>query len=311
MQNVLECPASPDLPLLHDAIERRAVPERQIASDTIVCTDGRRLDARVYRPLGALRGAVLIGGATGVPQRFYAAYARWLASHGLLTLTFDYRGIGASRITPLSQDPARMRDWGQRDLPAALDHLDRLAPGLPIDFIGHSVGGQMLGLMPNQSRIRRAVMIASGFGYWGNMAPAYGAMVRALISSLGPALYRLLGYAPNRRIGWGEDLPRGVAADWFTWCQRPDYYAELLADRGITRFDDCTQRVLSLSFSDDPIATTANVSAQLQRYPRVALTRITVQPRDVGLRRIGHLHFFTARMPERLWRMPLDFLLAA
>lgn len=310
MTPTLDLPASPDLPLLHDAIERRLLPPTRVETHAVLCEDGRVLDARVFRPVGSLRGAILIGGATGVPQYFYGAYARWLAARGLLTLTFDYRGIRGSRLQPLRDDPARMRDWGLLDLPAALGHLHELAPALPIGFIGHSVGGQMLGLMPNHRLVHRAVMLASGFGYWGNMSPLYGSMVRALVGGLGPALYRRLGYAPNARIGWGDDLPRGVAADWFRWCQRPDYFAELLQAQGRDRFDDVRQPLLALGFSDDPIATPKNIAAQLRLYANAQLTRRILSPAEVGLRRIGHLHFFSPRMPETLWRIPLDHLLA-
>lgn len=310
MHNVLGLNDSPNLPLLLAALEPRPQTEVRERAVSFPAADGRLLQGQLFQPTGAARGALLIGGATGVPQRFYAAYARWLARHGLWVLSFDYRGIGRSRSLPLARDPARMRDWGRLDLPAALDWLAAAAPGLPLYLIGHSVGGQMLGLMPNHARLSRVVMLASGFGYWGHMSPLYGRLVRILVSALGPALYRLLGYAPNSRIGWGEDLPRGVAEDWFGWCQRPDYYAELLADLPGQRFGGVTQPVLSLSFSDDPIATHANVSAQLACYPRAQLSRLTVQPRTYGLARIGHLHFFSARMPEALWRLPLDWLLS-
>jgi predicted alpha/beta hydrolase len=270
--------------------------------------DGRELEGRLFQPRERAIGAILIGGATGVPQRFYAAYARWLSRQGWAVMTFDYRGIGLSREGPLSQDPARMRDWGRLDLPAALDTLALWVPERPLHLIGHSVGGQMLGFMPNHHRLGSAVMLASGFGYWGNMAPGYGAMVRALISVLGPVLYRLLGYAPNSAIGWGEDLPRGVAEDWFRWCRRPDYYAELLAQQRRSYFDDVRLPVLAMSFSDDPIATEANVTAQLALYSAADVTRLRLRPAEFERSHIGHLHFFSSKMPETLWRLPLDWL---
>lgn len=302
--------ASPNLSLLHAAFERPSLPEAFSHTLSFRAADGRALSGQLYRPPHDARGAVLIGGATGVPQRFYARYARWLATQGLTVLSFDYRGIGHSRQNPLAQDPARMRDWGQLDLPAALDTLAAHAPGLPLYLIGHSVGGQMLGLMPNQDRVQKGVMLASGFGYWGNMAPVYGHMVRVLVSSIGPLMYRTLGYAPNRALGWGENLPQGVAQDWFSWCQRPDYYAELLHDQPGQRFERVEMPVLSLSFSDDPIATERNVSAQLAVYPNIALVRRTVTPAEFGQSRIGHLQFFSSTMPETLWRLPLDWLLS-
>lgn len=301
---------SPNLPLLHAALDRPLPFTRADAGCALRFTaaDGRPLEGRLYAPTAPGRGGILIGGATGVPQGFYAAYATWLARHGWTVLSFDYRGIGRSRQGPLARDPARMRDWGQLDLPAALDALaDRVTRG-PLHLIGHSVGGQMLGLMPNHARLSGAVMLASGFGYWGHMAPAYGSLVRLLVSGLGPLSYRLLSYAPNRALGWGEDLPRGVAEDWFRWCRRPDYYADLLAERGLQHFDHVQLPVLSLRFSDDPIATAANVEAQLAVYRAADLTRLTVHPQDHGRQHIGHLHFFSSKMPESLWRLPLDWL---
>ncbi|WP_052378851.1 alpha/beta hydrolase family protein [Polycyclovorans algicola] len=304
MDAVLDTPQSPHLADLHAAFE----PVAAGRSTTFTAEDGRALQGRLFEAGRNPSGALLLAGATGVPQRFYSAYATWLAAQGVTTLTFDYRGIGASRDRPLRQDPARMRDWGLLDLPAALDHLQVNAPKLPLYFLGHSVGGQMLGLMPNRQQVEKAVLIASGFGYWRNMPRAYGWMVKALISGLGPLLYRSVGYAPQRRLGWGEDLPRGVAEDWFTWCQRPDYYAELLTVQGKTAFDDLLLPLLSLTFPDDAIATDANVGAQLALYHRAQVTRELVLPSTYGLNGIGHLHFFSSRMPEALWRLPLDWL---
>lgn len=302
-------PASPNLGLLHAELERRrnapAVDDAQPLS--FHAADGRRLEGRLFTPSQASQGGILIGGATGVPQGFYSAYARWLAQQGWTVLSFDYRGIGKSLHGPLAEDQARMRDWGRLDLPAALEALAQRVPAGPLHLIGHSVGGQMIGLMPNHARLDRAVMLASGFGYWGNMGTAYGTLVRILVTVLGPLLYRLLGYAPNRAMGWGEDLPRGVAEDWFRWCRRPDYYAELLAEHRQTVFADVQLPLLSLRFSDDPIATAANVEAQLGVYRAAKITRQTVYPEAFGRRQIGHLHFFSSKMPESLWRLPLDW----
>lgn len=302
-------PHSPLLDELHAALERRDASAGCTSQQaTFRAADGRPLQGRLLRPRHPAKAALLLGGATGVPQRFYARYAEWLAAQGFTVLTFDYRGVGASRDRPLAQDDARMRDWGLLDLPAALDHLHQHSPGLPLYFLGHSVGGQMLGLMPNRHLIAKAVLVASGFGYWRNMPRRYGYMVKALIAGLGPLLYRSLGYSPHSRIGWGEDLPRGVAEDWFRWCQRPDYFAELLHEQGKTHFDDLTLPLLSFSFVDDPIATEANVSAQLGLYRAAAVTKAIIHPADHGLRAIGHLHFFSTRMPQALWQRPLDWL---
>ena len=40
---------------------------------------------------------MLIVPAMGVDQRYYAAFASWLADQGYFVVTFDYRGMGRSR----------------------------------------------------------------------------------------------------------------------------------------------------------------------------------------------------------------------
>src|SRR5690242_4255566 len=60
---------------------------------------------------------VVVACAVGVRQRYYARFAAYLAGRGHPVLTFDYRGIGASRRGPLKGSSVRMRDWCTLDVP--------------------------------------------------------------------------------------------------------------------------------------------------------------------------------------------------
>ena len=44
---------------------------------------------------------VVLHAATAVQARYYARFASWLSGQGATVLTFDYRGIGESRSTPV------------------------------------------------------------------------------------------------------------------------------------------------------------------------------------------------------------------
>ena len=56
-----------------------------------------QLAGQLYRPKGIPRAAVVLNGATGVPQSFYRHFARWLAAErGMVCLTYDYSDFGAS-----------------------------------------------------------------------------------------------------------------------------------------------------------------------------------------------------------------------
>ena len=106
--------------------------------------NGHLLSSYWYPPSGAPRGAVLIASAMGVKQRFYAAFASWLADRGYLVVTFDYLGMGRSRQIPLRQLKVDILDWARHDCSAVLATVAEEAGALPLYWIGHSVGAQIL-----------------------------------------------------------------------------------------------------------------------------------------------------------------------
>ena len=77
--------------------------------------DGYTLRGTLWLPDTPPRALVLIHPATAVPERLYAGFARFLTERGFAALTYNYRGIGASRPARLSALQARMRDWLHRD----------------------------------------------------------------------------------------------------------------------------------------------------------------------------------------------------
>ena len=60
----------------------------------IPTADGVRLAGHWTLPAQATRRTVLVAGGLGVPQRFYRAFADWLAARGHPVLRFDLRGMG-------------------------------------------------------------------------------------------------------------------------------------------------------------------------------------------------------------------------
>nr|WP_247682360.1 hypothetical protein [Burkholderia sp. Tr-862] len=82
--------------------------------------DGYPLRGTLWSPDAPPRALVLIHPATAVPERLYAGFARFLTERGFAALTYNYRGIGASRPARLSALQARMRDWVELDVGAAI-----------------------------------------------------------------------------------------------------------------------------------------------------------------------------------------------
>jgi predicted alpha/beta hydrolase len=270
--------------------------------------DGRELCGALL-PATTPRGALLVNAATGFAHRFYRDFALYCAERGYHTLVYDYRGIGASASAPLGRERALMSDWGRLDMPAALDYLAARSPGLPLVTVGHSVGGQLIGAMDNEARARAHVMIACSSGYWRYQRAPFRFLALALWRLYGPLMLARRGYLPRGLIWRGEPLPAGVFRQFRAWCLQPTHFGPALdAEFADSRFAEVRTPLLSLGFSDDPIATPRAIEALLVAYPRARIERRLSRPRDVGARRLGHHGFFFARHRDSLWRGVLDWI---
>ena len=181
-----------------------------IQDTTIAARDGYALAASVSMPEGTPAGAVLINSATAVPRKIYRGFAGYLAGQGFAVVTYDYRGTGGSRPASLRGFKVRMRDWAALDVAGAIDHMRMVWPKLPLAVVGHSFGGQALGLTPNNSEISRAFFVAAQAGYWRLFHSPEKYRVYAMLRFIGTPVARMLGYMPGR-IGIGEALPEQEA----------------------------------------------------------------------------------------------------
>lgn len=275
---------------------------------TLMAGDGRKL-AALCLEASAPRGALVVNGATGFPREFYLKFASYCAQRGYHALVYDYRGMGASATLPPAEEPARMSDWGLLDMPAALGWLAQRSRGKPLVTVGHSVGGQLIGCMPNQAAARAHVMVATSIGYWRGQRVPFRYLALLFWKVLGPLELRYRGYVPRGAVWRGDGLPRGVFLEWRKWCLRPTHFApDLVGDARDGPFAQVRAPVLSLSFSDDPIATPRAVEALLAFYPNAAIERRPFTPAQAGVRRIGHHGFFAERHRETLWRAALDWI---
>lgn len=235
-------------------------------------------------------------GAVATPQRFYARFARSLAHEGYRVLTFDYRGIGASRPDRLRGYDATLTDWAERDYPAALDWLATHYSEGPLFAVGHSLGGQIVALAPRAPALRAVTTVASQSGYYANFENR-GRMAlnwRVLV----PSLAATFGFVP----GWsgvGEDLPSGVALEWARWCLSSEYYLGTHPDyRGpVSRF---AKPMLAYTFTDDAYASPENVRWLHERYEAAALEHRRLEPAAVGVAQVGHFGFFRPQL-SGLW----------
>jgi predicted alpha/beta hydrolase len=291
------------------ATPAQALPQQpQPQPVSFAARDGRSL-AGLLLAAASPRGALLVNGATGFRREFYLKFAAYCAARGYYTLVYDYRGIGASAGAPLAADAARMSDWGRLDMPAALDALEARAGGVPLATLGHSVGGQLLGCMHNQGRARAHVMIATSTGYWRRQRVPFRYQALLFWKVYGPLMLARRGYLPRGVLWTGDSLPRGVFLQWRRWCLDPAPFGSRLdADMHDAEFAAVRTPLLAWGFSDDPIATPEAIEALLASYPNAPIERRCSDPRQLGVRRIGHHGFFAERHRDSLWRAALDWV---
>lgn len=261
---------------------------------TLRCADGVPLQGHVFAATGNTpRQAVLICPATGVPQRFYFRFAAWLAAQGHTVLVFDYRGIGQSLHGPLKHCKATLAEWGQQDQVAAIEGLLAHTGQPQVALIGHSAGGQMMGLLPNHQRIARVVGVSTSTGWFKVMRPAFKWQARFALRLAVPLASVFKGYGPTSWFGLGEDLPTQVARQWGRWCGAGGYATNAVKGRPQDDFHAQVRMPITvLHASDDDIANAATVADLLRTFPQASRRSRMVRPGEVGLQRLGHIDWF-------------------
>jgi predicted alpha/beta hydrolase len=263
--------------------------------------NGHRLASCWYHPAGTPRGAVLIAPAMGVKQRFYANFASWLAERGFLVVTFDYLGMGQSRQVPLRQLKVDLLDWARHDCSAVLANVAETAGDMPLYWIGHSVGAQILPLVEGHERLTRIITVAAGSGYWRENSPQIRRQAWLLWHGLAPLLTAVAGYFPGDRIGAVGDLPAGVIRQWRRWCLHPEYLVGVEGEPMRRAFAAVQTPLTSLSFTDDEMMSARNTESLHGFYSGAAKQMRRIAPAEVGADRIGHFGFFRNAFAPTLW----------
>lgn len=254
-----------------------------------------------YAPNGDTKGAILIVPAMGVTQKYYAAFATWLATQGYLVATFDYAGTGLSKAGELRDFDVDISDWAKFDCAAVLQATANKADGKPLFWLGHSLGGQILGMIPNHIEIAKAITIASGSGYWLENVPSLKWRAWWLWYFVVPVATRLFGYFPGKRLRKVGNLPAGVMNQWRSWCLNPEYMVGVEGDELRAKFEAVKLPITSFSFSDDELMSARNIESLHSFYTSSPKTMNRISPEDIGAKRIGHFGFFKPRFKKSLW----------
>lgn len=269
-----------------------SIAPREVA---VQAADGHRYALQARIPDNAGRGLLWLP-ALGIAARHYLPLADALAARGIAVCLHEWRGHGSS-----TWRAARDRDWGyrellQQDIPASMQAMQSLLPGLPRAIGGHSLGGQLacchVALQPDAAD---AIWLAgSGAPYW----RAFPLPHRLWL----PMAYRFLpwlaarnGFLPGRRIGFGGNEARGVIADWAGTASTGRYAAagvDADLEAALSRVDASVHAAL---FDRDWLAPASSLHFLFSKMPR---TQARVSTYDTATLGVDADHYAWMKRPR-------------
>lgn len=285
--------------------EEAPVSARSAEEITLHAADGVALVADLHRPPGEVRAAAVLAPAMGVRRGFYAPFATFLAEAGIAVLCLDYRGVGREARRHVG---ATLAQWGEQDLEAALAESRRRHPAAPQVWIGHSIGGQLFGLL-RRPAVERALLVASQNGFWGHWPGPRKLALAALWHAGIPLVVRVAGRLPMKAFRQGEDVAAGVALQWAAWGRSPEY---ILGYEGLgpeSAFHAFTGPLRMVAIEDDHYAPPRTVRALARGFRTPHKEIVEISAREAGVAKLGHFGPFRPAMRDVLWPRWRDFLL--
>lgn len=274
-------------------------PHFSVATQPFSASDGYPLIGTLYTPEHGIKANIVLASATGVPQAFYRRFAEYATQFGYQVLTFDYRGVAQSAPKRLKGFKMSYLDWGTLDLAAAIDFLAQ--DPIPLFMVGHSYGGQALGLAPNHAKVTAMYCFGTGAGWHGYMPFKEKIKVQVIWNIIFPPMVAVTGYLPWSKLNMGADLPIGVYQQWRKWCKNPTYFfADPEQHALIAQYTQVKTPIYAVSALDDDWALPNSRHAFMQHYRQAAMQFINISASDYGLKEIGHMGYFR-KGSEKIW----------
>ena len=254
-----------------------------------LASDGYPLSGTIFNPLSSVRGSIIVAGEIGASQSTYHKFASYASTKGFKVLTYDYRGINKSKQGALKGSKITIMDWAKLDTAGAIDWL--YDSKLPLYFVGHSFGGQSLGVIPNHSLIRAAYSLGTGAGWAGYLNKKESRKLRLFSSLIFPLLVVFKGYLPWSKYKVGEDLPPKVFKDLRKWCGYRRYFFD---DRKLPFIEDQFKKVklpyVAATSEDDEWSPPLSRDVFNSHYRNCRVRMINIKPK-IGSP-IGHMGYF-------------------
>lgn len=248
---------------------------------------------------------LIIASATGVKQSFYKKFADFVSTNGITVITFDYSGIGLSLKKPIQQVLNNASDWGKNDLEAIIKYTKENYPNAKITLLGHSIGGQLIGLAKSSSQVQKLILVAAQSGYWKLWNGNSKLIMWLNWHVLFPTLINIFDYMPSKKISKMENLPKNVAKQWNSWCKKPNYLFDEVSKNDLF-FKSISIKILAISIENDFYAPKKAVDWFTTKYENAEINKLHLKPSDYNTNVIGHFGIFSSKFMSNLWKLLFD-----
>ena len=182
------------------------------SSTTIKTNDGTRIWISYYTPEESNKKVIVIAPGVGLTHEYYDLFANFLVQQGFVVITFDYRGMGRSAPENLNGYSANMHQWAVQDINAVLLYAKQHYPGEEIIYIGHCMGGEIIGLSPASQYVNKIILVSSALTCE-KLYPWHRRILLKISKSKSRAMSWFLGYAPADKKRKREKITkRGLPA---------------------------------------------------------------------------------------------------
>lgn len=248
---------------------------------------------------------LIIASAAGVLQSFYQKLAMFFQSNGVSVITFDYSGVGKSLQGNIKKENSSLSKWGNRDLEAVIKYTIVTYPHHKIILLGHSIGGQLIGLAPSSYMAEKIILVAAQSGYWKFWKGVSKIRMWANWHLLVPILTKGFGYLPSKKFSRMECLPKNVAEEWAKWCRSSEYLFDSFSHNKLY-FDRIKCKLTSISIDDDFLASKKSVEWLTAKFENARVKRLHLFPKDFNVLKIGHFSLFTEKFKRSIWNIFLN-----
>ncbi len=248
---------------------------------------------------------IIIVSAAGVVQSFYRKLAEFFQHNGIFAVTFDYTGIGESLRGSVKEEKSRLLNWGNRDLEAVIKYVSDTYPNHRIILLGHSIGGQLIGLAPSSLRADKIILVSAQSGYWKFWKGVSRLRMWVNWYLLVPVLTKVFGFLPSKRFSRMEDLPKNVAEEWAKWCRNRNYLFTGISFNDLY-FDRIKCNLTSISIEDDFFAPKKSVEWMTEKFSIAIVKSLHFSPGNFKALKIGHFSLFTEKFKDTIWNILLE-----